>query len=557
MVTMVVLLVGGWQLCIIARQPPHLIDIATEVGSIAQFRDGLFPNNKGTDLVYFRETEKGVGAYFCDAAIGSNKLLFEQREKGYNQFLGMLRWSPDDSLFACSVISNPNSTYSKEEIILYNGTSGNELQRIAADGYRWNSFVWLSPHSFAFLISYSPNNRAWLVFGQKPDGTWVQAQVVKRFADVVLNYLTATSVHSIAWQQGREIWTFDFASGSTNIIWESITNKLESFAYSEKTGQFVLACSDENGPISISFRPPRLWEKQGSIVDVTRNDNRTRYADLTIDHGLYSFSVKTDADSEPTNFIWQGMVEYYKLVGDYLYFIGNLANETPSIWQYDIHAKAVRSLLSKQNGDFKYAKTYIPLVGVGTNVLGRQISYHLWRPVQESPRRRYPLIIGQTHYIWNPYQQVAANGGYYYATVDRATWADNIDNWPEDVLGLYDIFKNNPNIDTNRIFLTTFSEEASDAIQVLNVRPNMCKGVILFNPYSEPDLAYAHLSSMFIVGGREDDDSIQQLTKYQDEAAKAGVPVRLVLQDGAQHIARSIATERERTRQFARFLLEN
>jgi hypothetical protein len=81
--------------------------------------------------------------------------------------------------------------------------------------------------------------------------------------------------------------------------------------------------------------------------------------------------------------------------------------------------------------------------------------------------------------------------------------------------------------------------------------------VILFNPAGLPDLSNARLSKMFIIGGRDDGNAVKQLTQYQDEAARVGVPVKLILQIGAQHVARSIATERGREQQFARFLVEN
>jgi hypothetical protein len=292
---------------------------------------------------------------------------------------------------------------------------------------------------------------------------------------------------------------------------------------------------------------------------MTREDNRTRYVDLSLDHGRYVIAIKTGANSEPTRFVWEGMVEYYQLAGDTLFFAGNRANETPGVWQYDLHSAEVRRLCSNQMCDFRYTKIISPLMAIGTNALGRQISYHLWKPDQVIPGKKYPVIISQAHYIWNPNQQVAANGGYYFATVDRATWADNIDNWPEDVLGLYKILATNPNIDTNRVYLTAFSAESADVNQVLAVKPHMCKGVILFNPEVEPDLSQARLKKMFIVGGKDDDvgSTVEELTRYQDEAAKVGVPVTLIIQGGVQHVARSIATERERTRQFAKFLLED
>ena len=428
--------------------------------------------------------------------------------------------------------------------------------KIPAGGYQWGSkFVWLSPTSFAFTTY----NQAWLVFDEKTAGTWVQTQVIKRFAAGEMTNLTVTSPYSVAWQQGNVIWAYDFTSGATDKIWESTTNKLDSFTYLAETWNYLLNCNDEKGPLSICFRPPRLLENQGTILSMTRSDTRTRYADLRMEHGFYSFTIMAGKDSELIHFVWDGMVEYYKLAGDYLYLAGNPANEAPGIWRYDIHANEARHLLSNQTSDFKHAQIITPVVGVGTNAQGRHISYHLWKPKQVSPGKKHPLIIGQTHYIWSPYQQVAPEAGYYFAAVDRATWADDIDNWPEDVLELYDILAKDPDVDTNRVFLTAFSAESRDVIQVLAARPGICKGVILFNPGVEPDLSQAHFSRMFIVGGGDDTVgiSVEKLKKFQDEAAKAGVSVTLAIQEGAQHLSMSIATERERMRQFAKFLLEN
>jgi hypothetical protein len=550
-----VLFVVGWRLCVIAGQH-HLLAIATEVGSIPQFRAQLFPNGVGTSLVFSRETETGLGTYFCQTASGKSKLLFEQKEKGFNSQSEMLAWSPDDRVFACAVLLDPNPMHPQSAIILYDGVSGEPIAKIGSTGYIWlTKFIWMSPNSFA----YQTYNQVWLVFDKKSDDNWVQTRVIKKFADGELKNLTVTSPHSLAWQQGDDVWTYDFVSEASEKMWGSATNKLDSFTYSEETENFALNCHDENGPLSIYFRPPRLWVKQGAVLGITRNDTRARYADLRIDHGRYSFAIKTSANSDTTHFVWDGMVEYYQLAGGYLYFAGNQANETPGIWRYDIHSNDVRHLISNQDNDFRYTTIVTPLVKSCTDAFGNQISYHLWAPRHISPGRKYPLIIGQTHYMWSPYQQVAPNAGYYFATVDRATWVYDVDNWREDVVGLYDTLVKTPNIDTNRIFLAASSTEARDAIQVLAAKPDICKGLILFNPSAEPDLSQTHLSKMFIVGGRDDTvgNTVEQLTKYQDEAAKAGVPVKLYIQDGVQHVARSVATERERTRQFARFLLEN
>jgi dipeptidyl aminopeptidase/acylaminoacyl peptidase len=278
---------------------------------------------------------------------------------------------------------------------------------------------------------------------------------------------------------------------------------------------------------------------------------------LRLDRGLYSFTIKPSANSEPTHFVWNGMVEYYKLAGDYLYFTGNLANGPPGIWKYNIKSQEVRCLDSGLKTNFQYTKMVTPIGGMGTNRLGEQINYHIWEPTHVSSGKKYPLIIGQTHYMWFSYQQIAANAGYYFASADRLSWWDGLDHWGADVMELYQILAKDPNIDTDRIYLFATSVESESLRQFVAEKPDLWRGVILFNPVAAPNLSNMHLSRIFIVGGRDDDNPVEQLIKYQDRAAKAGIPVNLFLQNGVQHITRSIATERELTRQFARFLLQN
>jgi hypothetical protein len=96
-------------------------------------------------------------------------------------------------------------------------------------------------------------------------------------------------------------------------------------------------------------------------------------------HGRYSFTIKTGTDSKPAHFIWDGMVEYYKLAGECLYFTGNPPNTPPGIWQYNINAKAAHCLAAGLKDNFKSAKMVTPLSGTGKNAAGREMSYHLWR----------------------------------------------------------------------------------------------------------------------------------------------------------------------------------
>jgi len=552
-----VLFVGGWRLSIIACQPSHWLSIATELGSVGHI-ESMHPSPDNSALLYDQETETGIGTFFYSMASGHSKLLFEQNEAGYEEWRARtLGWSPDSSLVACTVPANLVPGMRSEEIVLYDGTNGDVTARIPASEYAWNSqFTWLSPHAFV----YSSKDQSLAVVEQQSNGTWAESHIYEQpIAGPNWRALTALSPQSVAWQEDRAVWMFDFASSSSSKIWESPTNTtLESFTVTE-TGDLLLRCSDSQGQLSILFAPSNgNWDPKAVVPSITRNEHGERRAKLSMDHGLYTFTIENGTNSEPTRFVWEGMVEYYNLVGDDLYFTGNRASGLPGIWQYDLNSKVVRCLVPAMKGDLKSTTIVTPLLGTCTNTLENQISYHLWEPVNVSPGKKYPLILGQTHYIWSSYPQIAARDGYYFAAADRITWADNIDNWPEDVLGLYKTLVERPNIDTNRVFLFAFSAEAGDANQVLATRPDICQGLILFVPNGPPFLSQTHLLKTFVVGGM-DDDLIRPkwYIDYLEASARIGIPLKLVLQDGVQHIPRSIATERERARQFARFLIEN
>ena len=116
----------------------------------------------------------------------------------------------------------------------------------------------------------------------------------------------------------------DLATGAEMKIWPS-TNTLYGFTYDAANGDFLLNAGDWRGPLTIRLRPPRTDETQGTILETSRGFNLKRWVGLHIERGIYSFTIMRGTDPAPVRFDWDGMVEDYKLAGDYLYFVGNLA----------------------------------------------------------------------------------------------------------------------------------------------------------------------------------------------------------------------------------------
>jgi hypothetical protein len=566
----VVLIVLGWRVWVIARQPPRLISVAAGIGSAALIAGDIFPNSDGSRLVYSQQTLKGEGCCFHDVGSGRSRLLAEQKEKGYSwQKFGMLGWSPDDKLFAYAY--PPRSPkLPEEQVVICNGLSGDAVAAIPVDPGILQ-LAWLSPDSFAYL-TYQHDVSVW---ERKPEGAWFQSHlfkaVTKGHLDSDENYLTATSARAVAWKEEGRIWWLDIDASAPACIWESTTNQLEAFGYDKAFGLLILACRDDQGWLKIWLHPPATDKAQGAVQYVTRTDDRSRYASLQFEEGHNVFYFQTDANSRRKQWDWEGGVRRsspaYDLVGTgrylydgALYFIGNQADEPPGIWRYDIDQEKVRCLVSTMNRDFNPHRVVSPMSGVLTNRLGAVIRYLVWQPRTVVAGRKYPIILCQTPYLWFSFPHLAAYQGYFFGLVQRPAPDDRtIVNWPDDVTALYNELARNPAVDTNRVFLYASTAEAHLLNQLAAEKPGFFKGAILLSPLALPELSDLPGASLFIAAGEEEDNgkAVKRLASYQDAACARGIPVRLFIQKGTQYVARSITTERDRVIELAKYLHEN
>lgn len=550
-----VLLLGfGLHLLVVASRPAHIFKIAAELGAVAQTREGVYPNDDGSAVVFYQETKTGMGTYLHVVASGKAHLLYEQAEKDYGDQFRRVGWSPDGRLFAYAALADEANTNASKSLVLFDVEAGAEAARLPASAFvRDSQFVWLTSQSFVYSAY---NQRSWLVFERGNAGEWTQTQVVKRFADGRLDNLTAIAPKKIAWLQKGQVWTFDFATAASQSIWESSTNRLRSFRFNQKSGDLLLNCTDKSGAVAISYRPPKSGDTAGAITSVVRHPPRSTYVNLNMQGGRYTFTLKTAAEAEPAVFVWEGMLRYHALADQFLFFTGNKLDGLPGVWRYDVPNQTVKLLASGFPGQLKYTKIVPPVYQAVADNLGQQWGYHLWKPLSIQPGKKYPVILGQALHVWNPFPQIAVNAGYYYAAACLTNWINPQDTWPQAVTGMYDELARDPNVDTNRVYFIVYSAQAGSAREVLSARPNLCEGLILMRPGGLPNLKDIQRSRILMIGGAEDKDApVERLRKYHDEAAKLGIPVDFLIQDGVQHVIRSVNSEREQVMQFTKFLL--
>jgi hypothetical protein len=548
-----ILLAGSLVLWSVVRQTPHLEKMAAELGSIPHYLIGIYPNHSGSSFLYFEETEHGLGAFLGATATGKSRLLYEEPEQGYHNRFRLLDWSADDSVLIYATMSNPGVPDGAGAIHVCNGVTGEAVTNFPADAYAGDSqFAWLSPSSFIYS-TYT--HRSWLAYAQQPDGTWAQTQTLKRFGPGKLPQVAGTSPHSVAWLQGQTLWTYDFVTGEMGKIWEA-TNKLTGLSYSAKTGNYQLTCQDDAGPFLVEFRPPRLGEETGTMVNLVRPPPEKPSVIVDANHGRPMVKIKATPGAEATTLVWDGMLQYYNLGGNSLFFTGNRSDGLPGVWQFDLPSQTVRQISSARKTPFQNAKTSHATTGVFTNRDGRVMSYHLWPPVTGGQGRKHPIVIGEGIDDWQQYPELAANSGWFYAQADLTGW--NISKFPDDVACLCNWLSQNPEVDTNKVVFIAFCAQTVTVPRLVQDHPALARGLVLSYPFGITPSTRWNVSHVLILGGIGDSASpTEEVLNMHDAAWNAGIDTSLLMLDGVQHISRSAGAEREQGRQFARFLSQN
>lgn len=549
-----------------------LENIAKEVGSIGKFIGAPVPNSAGTKILFEETVETGVGMFFCETPNGHRQLLYEQPEKNYHvhdiHFLG---WSPDDKYFAYCRKTD------KREVVICDGESGQTVTTIPVSQTIYSG-MWLSSQDFVYLDrnqtlreirqlrgQWQRPNR-FKSFKNVPEEKSTDAQDEPGSVGAPLKNLTAIA-ESVVWQQGGTIWGCSYNANAPVKIWESTTNELLEFSYSQRDQAFLMHCKDAKGEFLASYIPgkgqfPARFSELTRIstlpaTNVTCINGLKGYVYLTKnDTGHNTFLIKKDDSSKPFLQSWSS-IKSFTVTDNQLFVIGarSFTNDLVGIWQYSFAANSLTCAVPNQESSFKYAKFDATPPIIITNSFGEKRSYKLKSPADFSSSKKYPVVIGEG---WSGYQLAVANGGDYFANLSRED--RSVEQWKADMMAAYADVVKNPNIDTNAVYLIGISAGADVVVELLEQKPDLWHGAILFSPRTYPDASRLHVSKILIDSGSADivlaGAGRKRLSQFQDAALHAGIPVTVAIHGDAAHVYRSVGAERERVQELVKFLFE-
>jgi predicted esterase len=373
--------------------------------------------------------------------------------------------------------------------------------------------------------------------------------------------LVAISKKSVAWRQGGSIWMFELGAAAPVKIWEQTNNvTLVNFCFADKLQAFRLHGKNAGGEFLFYLYPAFIWHEERitdaepikpvvdpRIIGLSFIQNGQGYAYLTRSLTFDATVIQTDSNSAPVQLTWAAGVDMDSLAANdnHVYATGSPTNGPLNIWDYDVKA-----------GTLSYAGTVALTHESATNANGGTVIYHLSPPVNFVAGRKYPLVITFNGVRWRPQEGNLPNAGCFLASLNE------IPSDQRDVIAVYEAAIRHPGVDPNRVYAMGVSAGAGMAAQLLADQQDLWRGAILLSPLYFPDVARLKAARILIDSATGDAylkqaGGVGLLTKFQDAAALAGIPVTLSINDGAGHVYRSKVAEEQRVSQILEFVAED
>lgn len=510
------------------------------------------PNWAGTQALIAQSTKEGVGLTLVDFASGSRRRVYETHEgRILSGSLLLLEWSPDDS--ACCYAKPIKGK--RQSLVFCGASTGATVGSLIVTGYV-KEFKWLSPGSLAYL-----NDRREVCLATRNSrGKWSHAARFEAGKGPAPTHLCAVSPTQAAWKQAGALWTGDTRSEAARVLWRPETNRLVS-CYSSPESEFLLV-SAENADGSYTALAVRPGNGEaygqgiippGAISKLNWADSGRGLAWQRTDHWGDSLQVWRRGVKGPETLFPEGEVIDFKARGGRLFLYGSRGSEPPGLWEHDLATGGERCLVPASAGALTGLAAVRHDWGMLTND-GRVLAYQRWYPRAGRARVRRPVILSQTPFRWSPYPYAAALAGYEFASINRKSWEEGLENWIGDVLALREELLRQGIGDPARMYLYGHSAETSPISELGAQRPELWRGALLLSPSGLPPLPACRFRSLFLDAGELDPGARQRLERFQNEAARAGVATRLVVHPGARHTSWSRDTEREKVRQLTDWL---
>ena len=361
-------------------------------------------------------------------------------------------------------------------------------------------------------------------------------------------------------------------SHGSPVWYETGLGGLTGMAYSKETGVLLLDRTD-NGQDSIwrldtasgpDASPTQVMQGQSLSAAQWAGPDRFVYSSRLDTRFWLKLADLSGNEKKQLLQLWgNGSFDWFRMSPDQkqLLLFGNISNAPAAgLWRCNLASGTLRPVISVSDYPFIQGVTVLhePM-----NLPGGNVTCTIYRPANFDPHKKYPLVIGDTMITdpiyGEPFMTGMAACGATVAVVERPWWTVGIEQWAENVQGLYEQLKSDPTVDTRRVYLFAASAETSYLSQLVETNPAPWRGFMLLNPSELPDFSKLSLFQprpkiLLDAGGEEHLDD--RFIKYQKDALNSGVIVEFYTHPGETHRTVGIDAKLQRSRELMRFIFE-
>jgi dienelactone hydrolase len=543
--------------------------IAGEIAAEGEFNRAPVIDPAGKEVAFSRTTPNGRGLFFLDIHTGK-----ERRFEHAGEITQPIGFSPDDKFLLFSDLHD-----GKDRIVLFDERA--RSIRTFAEG-RMDNAAWMTSNIFCF--TYRGSN-----FGEMIRLEAAGATTNRIETGQPVYGLTPTGKDHVVFIAHSNIWTLDAPGGKRREI-NPASNEIGACwnqeyppAWLRYSGQGdLLFCSWDQSNWRHLYRLAN--GENGWLLKQETSGNEQTYNGQWIQNGEgfgyignlmnhFYLAVRPANAADKTNLFWGGHVFGFTVSddGSKIYAVASVGAEPLGVWEYDISHRALRYIGGRAK--FTQAKALPRQEHWVSSFDGAKIPYYLLTPPNLRPRTKYPAVIflpiwGMQNFpAWEMFSQFFANIGVFHIAVNhrgvdgygKAFKELGVGDADKDVEAVYQDIIENPNIDTSRIFLMTYSEAAFVANQVIEHYPGQWAGVINIagEPPPRDQIQAQNLRTFLFVGDQDTADIKSQVMFFESWAAANHLKAHVMHSDKTRHIITSAEVDRKLMLALANFVFDS
>jgi hypothetical protein len=345
---------------------------------------------------------------------------------------------------------------------------------------------------------------------------------------------------------------------------------MTGLTYSKERGEFLISRT-ENGRDSIwrlstasGASPVQVMQGQSMRDAQWAGANRFVYSSHLDNRAWIRLADLSGNENKQLLQLWgNGNFDWFRMTPDQkqLFLFGNISNAPAAgIRRYDLASDTWHPVISVW--DYPSIQAVTAFHGP-ISLPGGDVTCTIYRPANFDRHKKYPLVLGDTmitdQIYGEPFMTGMAACGACVAVVERPWWPVGIEQWAQNVQGLYEELKRDPTIDTRRVYLFAASAETYYLSQMVETNPAPWRGLILLNPGALPDFSKLPLLQerpkiLLDAGGEEHLEG--RFKQYQTNSLNSGVVVEFYTLPGETHRTVGVNAKLKRARELMRFIFE-